>query len=218
MAVEPIDLNLEMPEIPEDVSRLFREANRRIDDFFETERNRRYPKFIPSDSELLYAALHHITRNGLALGNVYCEWGSGFGFGICLAALLGYDAYGIEIEPELVELSRKLAGDLGIGVNVLEGSYMPDGYESYAGVGGEELVEPDGHLHSVAENGRAELKYDGMDLEIDEIDLFYVFPWPGEQEFMLEFFDSIAAEGAILLAYFGDRDLCAFRRVFQEAD
>ena len=58
--------------------------------------------------------------------------------------------------------------------------------------------------------------YEGMDCDIDEIDLFYVYPWPGEQELMHDLFDAVAAEGAILIAYYGDKDIAAFRKIVDD--
>ena len=55
-----------------------------------------------------------------------------------------------------------------------------------------------------------------MECEVDEIDLFYVYPWPGEQELMHALFETVAAEGAILVAYYGDKDIAAYRKVSGE--
>jgi hypothetical protein len=52
-----------------------------------------------------------------------------------------------------------------------------------------------------------------MDLGIDEIDLFFAYPWPGEQEMMLKLFDALAGEGAIFIAYFGDQDIHLYRKL-----
>lgn len=217
MAVEEIILDLPTTTgqpLPEAVTQYLEEANRRIDVLFETERNKRTPKFIPSDSELLYAALVQVTERDLPLGRVYCEWGSGLGLGTCLAALLGYEAYGIEIESSLVDLSRTLAEECGIDVRILEGSYIPEGFESYGGMGGEELVRPE---HFFGGDGEFYAPtYEGMPCATDEIDLFFVYPWPTEQEFMLELFDALAAEGAIFLAYYGDGEICCYRKTAED--
>ena len=214
MAVEEIELKLPATtdhELPDAVARYLEEANRRIDVLFETERNKRTPKFIPSDSELLYAALADVTRRDLPLGRVYCEWGSGLGLGTCLAALLGYEAYGIEIEPTLADISRELAENSGIDVKILEGSYIPEGFESYGGMGGEELVRPE---HFFGGDGESFAPtYEGMPCPTDEIDVFFVYPYPTEQEFMLELFEALAADGAIFLAYYGDGEICCYRKV-----
>ena len=46
--------------------------------------------------------------------------------------------------------------------------------------------------------------YEGMDANLDEVDIFFIYPWPGEQEFVLEFFQAVAADGALCLIYLGD--------------
>ncbi|MCB1099255.1 MAG: hypothetical protein KDN22_27035 [Verrucomicrobiae bacterium] len=217
MAVEEIELDLPTTsgfELPDAVASYLEEANRRIDVLFDTERNKRTPKFIPSDPELLYAALAEVTERDLPLGRVYCEWGSGLGLGTCMAALLGYEAYGIEIEPTLVDASRALAEDSGIDARIIEGSYIPEGFESYGGMGGEELVRPE---HFFGGDGEFFApSYEGMPYTTDEIDLFFVYPWPTEQEFMLQLFDALAAEGAVFLAYYGDGEICCYRKTGED--
>lgn len=184
------------------------DAERRIDALFASGSNRRLPRFVPADARAVYAALQHITRLDLPVGRVFCEWGSGLGVATCLAALLGYEAYGIEIEPELTELSRRFAEDHGIEAHILTTSYLPEGFESYSGSGATELVTP-----AMEAGGRiTATRYQGMPFETDEIDVFYVYPWPGEQEMMLELFDLIAADGAILLAYYGDGEVAGYRK------
>ena len=214
MALEEIELDLSPVELPDPVSRFLKEADRQIDEFFETERNKRYPKFIPSDAQLLYNAIDFLTRNDLTLGKIFCEWGSGFGVGIGLASLLGYEAFGIEIEPELVEISSRLADDLKIPVEIICSNYIPEGFDSYEGIGGEILLEPSGFAGG--DRSEAPPFYEGMDYPIEEIDLFYVYPRPDDQDFMLKMFDALAGEGAILLAYFENAEICGYRRVYEE--
>ena len=99
MALQEIELDLPEPApLPGRVSAFLDEADRRIDHLFETEINKRTPKFIPSDAQLFYRGLAHVTESGLPLGRTFCEWGSGFGVGACIASLLGYTSYGVEIE------------------------------------------------------------------------------------------------------------------------
>ena len=212
LALTEIDLEIDLDrKLPDRVAAYLDEANRRIDHLFATEKNKRTPKFIPSDSELFYWALEYLTSKDLTMGHVFCEWGSGYGLATSLAALLGYEAYGIEIEPSLIEAAGNLARDLDVDSRFLCSSYMPEGVESYAGVGGEEIIRD--HLGGEVEA----LSYPGMDCEITEIDVFYVFPWPGEQEFMEDFFDKIAVEGAILMIYYGE-EIRAYRKTFEEDD
>ena len=219
MAIEELELDLDLsaPVLPEDVSRLIQESERWWDQFFASRSQRRFPRFVPSDAALVFAALDYVTRHELVSGRLFCEWGSGFGTATCLAALLGYEAYGIEIEPELAQLSSNMARDLGIPVEILCTSYIPDGYESYSGVGGEELVkfETFSFLSSDADPAP---QYDGMGIEIAAIDLFFVYPWPDEQELMQNLFDAVAGEDAILIAYHSAKEICIYRKVLDRRD
>ena len=52
-----------------------------------------------------------------------------------------------------------------------------------------------------------------MHLQIDEIDLLFVYPWPGEQEMMLKLFDVFAGEGSLLITCFGDQDTHIYRKI-----
>ncbi|TWU21989.1 hypothetical protein [Novipirellula artificiosorum] len=58
--------------------------------------------FVPSNYEMLWSKLDALPRGR------FCEWGSGFGLATGLANLLGFDAIGIELSPELADASRKL--------------------------------------------------------------------------------------------------------------
>ena len=217
MAIEELDLDLSTAQLPDDVSSLLEESERQWDQFFASQSNRRFPRFLPSDVALVFTAIEYVTRHDLALGRVFCEWGSGLGTATCLAALLGYEAYGIEIEAELVELSRKMARALAIPVEILCASYIPEGYESYSGVGGEDLVQSETFSYPGAAID-PEPRYDGMDIEIAAIDLFFVYPWPDEQVLMQKLFDAVAIEGAILIAYYSAREICVYRKLPDEED
>ncbi len=207
MPLTEIDLALDAPPaVPERVAGLIATAEAEIDSLFDTEQNRRTPKFLPSDPRLFHAALAEVKSRALADGDLFCEWGCGFGLAAGIASLLGFEAYGIEIEPALVRHARALNDRAATGAEIIESSYVPYGFESFTGFGGEELVgggDPgDGTPTS----------YDELPHPIADIDVFYVYPWPGEQEFMLDLFGALAGDGALLLAYYGERDLCAYRK------
>ena len=74
------------------------EAEHRCDAFFKAGLDRRYPRYLPSNPEKVFAAIATLKESGLLRGDVFCEWGSGFGIATCMASLLGFKAYGIEIE------------------------------------------------------------------------------------------------------------------------
>ena len=210
MPIEEINLKIEEKKLPEKVNAYLKEANQRIDELFETERNRKVPRFIPCNDKLLYQWLSAIKDRDLCLGKVYCEWGSGYGVGACLAALLGFESYGIEIEPSLIEESRKLAKDSNIPVTIIERDYMPEGFECYEGSGGAELIRPENYTYQDRSGLRP--SYEGMEADLDEVDIFFIYPWPGEQEFVLEFFQAVAADGALCLIYLGDDEFGLYQK------
>ena len=216
MPLEEIDLHLNQNDIPLDVKNFLVEADRRIDELFDTERNRKVPRFIPSNAELLYMHLSAIISEDLCLGNNYCEWGSGYGVGTCLASMLGFESFGIEIEPSLVDASRTLAEESNIEVTILETDYMPEGFECYEGSGGAELIRPENYV--LGSNQSMDITYDGMSVNLDEIDVFFVYPWPGEQEFMQEFFEAVACDGAVCLMYLGDDEFGLYRKSAEPFD
>ncbi|MDQ8200876.1 hypothetical protein QEH56_22100 [Pelagicoccus enzymogenes] len=175
-------------------------------DFFDTGANKRIPRFLPADYELVCRGLKTLKDGELLLGNRFCEWGSGLGIATCLASLSGYEAHGIEIEPELVKRSRTLAAQQQVPALFLESSFLPKGFDFLQTQGGRELMTP--------ANARSEsFAYEDCDWQLDDIDLFYAYPWPEEQQSHLDLFESVAADGAYLLCYFGDNDLCAYQKV-----
>ena len=211
MAVEEVDLGVTADPgnitLPVEFQAYFEEANQQIDTFFESERNKRYPTYIPCNALLVYEALRAILDQKLTFDTVFCEWGSGFGLVTGLAALLGYSACGVEIESELVDRSNKLLDQFGIEATILETSYVPEGFEEFSGIDGAGLILQDAQAQDF------EAVYEGMDYPLSEVDVFFVYPWPGDQEFMQQLFDAVAVEGSILLAYHADGEIYAYRKV-----
>ena len=150
--LEEIDLHLNQNELPADVNNFLVEADRRIDELFDSERNRKVPRFIPSNAELLYNHLSAIISEDICLSDNYCEWGSGYGVGTCLASMLGFKSFGIEIEPSLADASRTLAEESNIEVTILETDYMPEGFECYEGSGGAELIRPENYVYGTSDH------------------------------------------------------------------
>ena len=102
MAYAEIDFPpIHAPELPGEFARLIAAADRRWEAFVDAGLKRRYPRFVSSDPTQVYAAIRHVRERGLAPGNLFLEWGSGFGLATCIAALLGYEASGIELRAGL---------------------------------------------------------------------------------------------------------------------
>jgi hypothetical protein len=177
-----------------------READRRIEADAELWRT---PGFVPSDYGQTFAALRAIAVARLAPGNHFCEWGSGFGVVTCLAFFSGFVAWGIEIEPSLIQRSRQLAADFHIPVEFIQDSFFPR--SSYA------LAEAyESSTWMVAQTG------DGGDregLETDDFDLIFAFPGPDDDEIMSRVFERYAGVGAMLLTFHGREGLRLRRKV-----
>lgn len=203
----PLTLNLKSP-LPETVAALIEEANRRAETFYEAGLGLRYPKYIPSDPKVVHAAITCLQQEGHLRGDVFCEWGCGFAIAAGIASLLGMTAYGIEIEDELFERASQLMEDLEIPVEILQTDYLPDGFDESEGVGGKDLILP----QSTTPRGGvvSPPEYDGLDP--DEVDLFFVYPWPGQEQMMMDLFTAVSDEGAILLMYMGEGEIEAFLR------
>src|SRR6266705_1125011 len=208
-------ITMEGPEVrvSDPVARLIATCSRSWERFF-ADHDDQAPRFVPSVPERVYAVLEEVTTRKLPPTRVFCEWGSGFGTATCLAALLGYEAYGLEIDEELVRLTRAIARRLGIRVQMLCTSLFPEGYDAYSGVAGAALVTP-ASLSDHTDNNEdwGPLRYDGMEIAIADIGLFFAYPWPEEQALMQQLFDAVALEGAMLVVYHTDKDIRVFRKV-----
>jgi hypothetical protein len=120
-----------------------------------------------------------------------------------LAAYRGMESIGIEIEPILVEQSSKLANDLNVNVEFYCGSFIPRGIESL-----EELASDIRHVDTHDDD-----VFDEIGLSMDDFDLFFAFPWPGEHTFFESVLDARAADGALLLTYRGRDGMNLVRKV-----
>ena len=188
-------------EVPESIKRLgheplaaelIDEANDRIEAFMLGDESIS-ENFVNCDFHLVDQALTWIAENHLLAGNRFLELGSGFGVVTMLAAIRKMEAVGIEIEPPLVEQSSELAEDSNLSARFFCGSFIPRDVPSLADLAAElEHVETD--------EGDV---YDEIGLGMEDFDLFFAFPWPGEHGFFEAIFEACAADGALLLTYRG---------------
>jgi hypothetical protein len=211
--LQELTLSLDCGELPPDVAKLLAEADRRCDEFFAAGLGRRFSRYLPSDPIIVYAAMAGLRSGGRLRGDVFCEWGCGFGVATCVASLIGFEAYGIEIEPELADRATCLAEDFEIPVEILNTSYLPEGYEQCDGIGGADLLIPEATT-TIGSAPVGPPSYAGLDP--DEVDLFFVYPWPGQEQLMMSLFTALASEGAVLLIYLGDREITAYLHTGEE--
>jgi hypothetical protein len=145
--------------------------------------------------------LRSLAEADLASGNLFCEWGSGFGVVACLAAMLDFDAHGIEIEGALVEAARLLAADFNLQVEFAHGSFIPPGND----------IQIDGEAFCwLTTDGNPP---EDMELEADDFSVIFAYPWPDEEHVIEDLFERHAAAGAILVTYRGEEDLRVKRKV-----
>jgi hypothetical protein len=184
--------------VPAAVRLFVREADRRVEQFATIGHT---PAFVACDYEAAYRALRGLAAASLARGGQFCEWGSGFGTVTCLAALLGFDAIGIEVERDLVEEARRLAGDYDLPAEFALGSFVPPGAEKRVYAGGE-------YAWFTTESDSA---YDDLGLDPSDFDVVFAYPWPDEEAIVADLFDHYAGPGAVLVTCQGGTEF-RFRR------
>jgi hypothetical protein len=184
---------------PPNVLKFIQEAGRRIEEFQESGR---VPGFVASDYLRAYGVLRALVDQGLAPGNRFCEWGSGFGVVACLACMLGFDACGIEIEADLVAAAGLLAADFDLPVEFVCGSFVPRG--SHSG---------DDHawLATKASNPGARAM-DDLGLAVSDFDVVFAYPWPDEEKLTGALFARRARAGAVLVTYHGEAEFRVRRK------
>jgi hypothetical protein len=202
MRLDEVELLPSADPLPSDVIALLADAKRRLAQF-DADFQAAIPAFVPSDFESAYRALAGIKAAHLDTGHRFLEWGSGIGAVTCLATLAGFDSIGIEIEPPLVTIARSLARDRAIDAEFACGSYVP--------AGAEYLVDVLGEVTWLRTDGPD--AYDDLDLDPDDFDVIFAYPWPGEERVIFDLFTHTAAVGALLLTYHSQDGLRLSRKL-----
>ena len=182
MPLVEIPLELDDEEAPGDVRRFLTEANQRIEAF---QQDSRVPGFVSTDLERAYRVLRAVAQNRLTPGGLFCEWGCGLGAITCLAAMLDFDAVGIEIEAELVQAARKLADDFDVPAEFIEASFLPPGNTVHTEVG----------LGFAWLNAEA-ANPDDVGFDPDDFDIIFAYPWPDEEDVAADLFELATAKSA----------------------
>jgi hypothetical protein len=207
VALNLVDLGLDerepAPAPPPNVAAFLADANARIDRFYEERWRDPIVSFVPSDFAKVWRALERIVSGSLAPGRVFCEWGSGFGVVAGLAALAGFRASGIEIEPPLVEEARRLAKDHGLAVEFVRGNFVPQDAQEFA--------QTENAFAWLAEGGPD--GHEALGLDPDDFDVVFAFPWPGEEDAIERLFHHVAAPGALLVTFRGQEGVRVQRKV-----
>ena len=205
MTLNSLEFEYEFVAIPSDIV----EFLQAIDHLVEQHRVNapmKFRGFVPSDYLTVYACLKVIYDSHLLCGDRFCEWGSGVGVVASLAAMVGYESYGIEYDGNLCTVAEEICEDFDVPVKLVNGSFIPEGVE--------DLIEDafathDGELALHTDPDRA---YDGIGYAINDFDLVFAYPWPNDVELTHQVFDRCATRGALLLAYYDDDTIALYRK------
>ncbi|MES2123703.1 MAG: hypothetical protein V4503_03340 [Gemmatimonadota bacterium] len=172
-------------EAQEQVRALLAEGWSIWEEFSEKNAPGEFHPFIAADYETVLAAL--LPRRGPGLK--FLEWGSATGVITVMADMLGFEAFGIELDTQLVQTARGLAARHFSEARFAEGSFLPNGYQYKPASG-------DGRIATIGtgSSGYLELAH-----PLDEFDVVFAFPWGGEEPMMLDLMAAYGRPDAYLL-------------------
>ncbi|MEQ1857351.1 MAG: hypothetical protein ABL963_12900 [Longimicrobiales bacterium] len=113
-----------------------------------------------------------------APGRRFLEWGSATGVITIVADLMGFEAYGIELDASLVQVARDLAVRAGSNAKFAAGSFIPMGWEW-------KPRDADGRTGTI---GHGPSGYLELGRSLSDFDIVYAYPWTGEQALMHDLF------------------------------
>ena len=146
-----------------------------------------YALYVSADYMAIYEKL--CTLRGRV--ETILEWGSGLGVVTIMANRLGFDAYGIEAEADLVQLAEGLAAKYSATPRFAIGSFIPAEFEEDVG-NGEEFGRTLTNLAPA---------YEELDMELRDFDLVYAFPWPDEHRIYRRIMQRYANRNALYMRY-----------------
>jgi hypothetical protein len=159
-----------------------------IYDRFDREvREQNWHPFVPGDYGGILQTLLELRAPGLK----FLEWGSATGVVVVMADLLGFDAYGIELDGGLVAIARGLAERYESRARFVAGSFLPSGYRWRPTTG-------DGRLGTIGQGVSA---YSELGLGLDDFDVVYAYPWSGEEPMMFDLMRAYGNSKARLLLH-----------------
>ena len=200
MPLAKVDVPIEESPLPAEVLAFLDEADRRIERFSCGSVH----AFVPSDYPAVYSVLRALAARAAAPGNAFCEWGCGMGVVASLAAMLGFEACGIEINRELIGQAETLAEDFNLPVEFVCGNLIPPGGDRHADADTAEMAW-------LAMGGRD--AYEQLGLDVDDFDVIFAYPWPGEMQVIDGLFEQYAAVGAVLVTYHGIEGMRVQRKI-----
>ena len=177
----------DLPSIPSaTLDRLIHEGSDAWEEFRLLAKERHH-LFIPCDHRGVYDELRKLRGRAAT----FVEFGSAAGVVTIMADLLGFEAYGIEIEPWLVERSAELAEQFGSSAVFVEGTFVAPEFQEEVELLSGDFVTPTGGADAFQELG----------LELSDFDLVFAYPWPGDEDWLQELVRRHAGATTLLLTY-----------------
>lgn len=157
----------------------------------------RFHPFVAADYEVVREALCHHRAPGLR----FLEWGSATGVITVMADLLGFEAYGIELDSALVATARDLARKFDSRAVFAEASFLPQGYH---------WRDPRGDRRT-GTLGSGPSGYLELGHPLDEFDVVYGYAWDGEEPLMRDIMQRYGRADALLLLNASASGMTAWR-------
>jgi SAM-dependent methyltransferase len=179
-----IDCEVQKKELLAEMETLWGEA----DALWDKEQNRpAFGAYVSADYLAVFNSLVDLKPTSFS----FLEFGSGLGVATIMASRLGYEAYGIESETELVDHSRDYAERFAPDATFALGSFVPDEFEWDVAAGEEVHVTSIDHAAA----------YGDMDMQLSDFDLVYAYPWPTEHELYHSILRQFGSPESKLLIY-----------------
>lgn len=166
----------------------------RFDDTF---RRRHFHPFVPADYDVARNLLSSLRSPGCR----FLEWGSATGIVTIMADMMGFDAYGIEIDASLVATAHDVARRHRSAARFVVGSFLPAGYRFRTRDG-------DGRTGTIADGPSG---YVELGRALEEFDVVFAYPWGGEEAVMLDVMQRYGRSDARLLLYDSDNSVRVYR-------
>ena len=169
---------------------LYEESRMIVDRFRAEFKEYGWHPFTPARYEGVEQALMSLRRPGLR----FLEWGSANGTITIMADMLGFAAFGIELDAELAVQARDLAERFGSAAQFATGSFLPAGYRWESPTG-------DRRLGTIGEGTSG---YHALQTPLEAFDIVYAYPWGGEEPIMHDIMKRFGREDAYLLLQSAD--------------
>ncbi len=203
MSLEELDVDLDdQSPLDENISRWLVSSQQRIQQFWDQFPQKPLAQYVECDFDWLARGIKYCIDHRWNDGQLFVEWGCGFGVVTGIASLLGLEAIGIEAEKFLADEALILLKKNKISAEIWYGNFLPPGADR--------LSVDDDPIVSLSH--RCLSAYEDHQMSLDDFAMVYAYPWPGEEHFLKLVFDRYARENALMLLYRGPFHLEIYRK------